>query len=201
MAFLTVGWRAILAKRAKQQRSADGGSGSAPVAVHPIAGNAEFEGGEGSTEERPARGHPRAQHPGDGGTHCCGTEQHADPRCPEEFTDGEDQALRRRIDGRIGGQPVDVEGIEAGPHGVGGIGETSVSEGVAHQQVAVFVVNAGNWYRKQGKNGDADGEHAKNTTNSGEQAALRTWRLLIRGAQDAQASVVREDPPQEKRRQ
>ena len=148
-------------KRAKQHGSADRGSCSAPVAVDPITGDAEFKGGEGATEEGPARGHPRAQHPGDGRTHRCGTEQHADPGRPEELAEGEHQALRGRIDGGVGGQPVDVERVEAGPHGVGGIGETSVGEGIAHQQVTVFVVNAGNWYRKQGKNRYANGEHRK----------------------------------------
>ena len=41
-----------------------------------------------------------------------------------------------------------MEGVEAGPERVRGIGEASVGESVAHEQVAVLVVDAG----------DGDGE-------------------------------------------
>jgi hypothetical protein len=42
-----------------------------------------------------------------------------------------------------------------------GIGEASMGEGVAHQQVAVFVVNARDGHVKEWKHGESNGDDAE----------------------------------------
>ena len=54
-----------------------------------------------------------------------------------------------------------MEGFETEPHGVRGIGEASMGEGIGHQQVAVFIVNAGDGHVKEWKQRESNGDDAE----------------------------------------
>src|SRR5579859_7982899 len=54
-------------QRSKHKRSAGGSDGSAPIAVHPITRDSQIQRGNRPGQQRPSRGHPRLQHPEDGG--------------------------------------------------------------------------------------------------------------------------------------
>ena len=56
---------------------------------------------------------------------------------------GEDDSLCWRIFRGINGKPQDVEGFETSPKRMGRVGQAAMREGVSHQQIAEFVVNAG----------------------------------------------------------
>src|SRR5258705_8490352 len=60
----------------------------------------------------------------------------------KDLTERQNQALRGRVHGGVLRKPIYVKGFEADPHGMWRIGQTSVREGITHQQVAEFVVNA-----------------------------------------------------------
>ena len=76
----------------------------------------------------------------------------------EQLADGHREPLRRRIHRGVCGKPVDVKRFEADPHRVRRIGEAAVGERVGHQQVAEFVVNAGNrdGQQRQDRNSNDD---------------------------------------------
>ena len=54
-----------------------------------------------------------------------------------------------------------MKGFKAEPHGMRRIGETSMGEGIAHQEVAVFIVNAGDRDTKERKDGESNGDNAE----------------------------------------
>jgi hypothetical protein len=61
----------------------------------------------------------------------------------EKLSESEDEALGGRIHGGVGGEHVDVKGLETHPQRVGRIGEAAVGEGVGGEEVAELVVDAG----------------------------------------------------------
>src|SRR4029077_3571102 len=105
-------------KRAEHKRTANCRDGAAPIAVHPIACESQFQRDECAAEERRTRGHPCAEHPVNRGAHCGGGEQHANPRRTEHLAERERCALRRRIHRRIRREPIDMKCFETEPHWV-----------------------------------------------------------------------------------
>ena len=91
--------------------------------------------------------------------HGGGAEEHTDPGAAEQLAEREDESLRGWIDGGVGGEPIDVEGVKAGPERVRGIGEASVGESVTHEEVAVLVMDAGDRDREEWEDGCANGDH------------------------------------------
>jgi hypothetical protein len=73
----------------------------------------------------------------------------------EQLADRQKDALRRRIHRGIAGEKVDVEGFQADPHGMGRVGEAAMCKGVAHQQVAEFVVDTRDRDREPGQQSDS----------------------------------------------
>ncbi len=65
-----------------------------------------------------------------------------------------------------------MEGFKAEPHGMRRIGEASMGEGVAHQQVAVFVVNARDRAVQERERGESDSDDAEKQAEHDEIAAF-----------------------------
>jgi hypothetical protein len=150
---------------AKNECASGGGNRAAPVAVHPIAGDAEFHRYQCSAQESPTRGHPRLQHPKNCGTHCRIAQQDADPRMAENLAEREDEALRRGIHRGIGREPIDMKSLEADPHGMRRIGQPAVDESIGHEEVAEFVVDSGHG------DGQKRQDHQSNGRNTEEERA------------------------------
>src|SRR5439155_8017427 len=144
---------------AEDESAAEGGDASAKVAVYPITESGEADDGEQSADEGPQRGEPGLEHPAEGGAHEGGAEDYAAEGVVEkDLSEGEEQALGRVVDRGVGRFLVDVEAFEVDPHGVSGVGEASVGEGVGHEQVAEFVVDAGDGDGFDGEDGEPEGE-------------------------------------------
>src|SRR5271166_3403052 len=60
----------------------------------------------------------------------------------QHLTQGQHQALRRRIHRRIRGMLNDVEALEKYPHRMRGIREAAVSERIGSEEIAEFIVPA-----------------------------------------------------------
>src|SRR5216683_6431502 len=70
----------------------------------------------------------------------------------------ENGSLARRIFRRICREPIHMKRFETDPHGMGRIGQAAVSESVAEQQIAEFVVDSGDghWQLTQKSKTDTD---------------------------------------------
>ena len=72
-----------------------------------------------------------------------------------QLADREHRPLSRLRETLVRGLLENAERLEVHPHGVRGIGEASVSEGISGEQVAEFVVNDGFGDRFDGQDGEA----------------------------------------------
>jgi hypothetical protein len=91
----------------------------------------------------------------------------------EHLSRGEDEALRGKVHGHVGGLHGDVDAFKVGPHGGGGVGETEVREGVRGEQKAEVVGNERERNGKGGKNGKAEKKSGQADGENSEAAALR----------------------------
>src|SRR5208283_2840444 len=80
----------------------------------------------------------------------------------------ENQALCGRIHRHVGGLLDDVEAFEVDPHGVRGIGEPAVSEGVGCEQIAELIVPARLWDTENRNEAGSEYDYAKADQKHGE---------------------------------
>ena len=127
---------------AQDQRAAGGRYRATPIAVHPIAEDAQPEERQHGPKERPSGGKPALKHPADSGAHGAPAETDPKPGIPEQHGAGsQDQTLRGRVHGHVGRLKLFMEGLEVDPHGWGGVGQAVGSEGFPGEQEAEFIVD------------------------------------------------------------
>src|SRR5580704_7007655 len=97
MGVITQAWQ-----RAEDEASGDGGDCPSPIAVHPVAERAEFDGGEEAAEKGPRGGGPGAEHPVNQRREQADRQCDSGPRNSENhLADGDSDALAEGVDGTI----------------------------------------------------------------------------------------------------
>ena len=166
---------------AEHQQTADGRRRSAPVAIDPIAEQAQAEHGHETAEQSPSGGQPALQHPAEQGAHHGDAQVDAGPGTTgHHLARRQNQSLRRVVHGSIGRMLDDVHAFEVHPHGMGGVGEAARSESIRRQEIAELV----------GDDGLADGQHGQEESARGQGGGA--------GEEDGQGSPARqvaEDAP------
>src|SRR5260370_28165665 len=108
----------------------------------------------------------------------------------DDLTERQSQALRGRVHGGVLRKRIYVKGFEADPHGMRWIGQAPVREGITHQQVTEFVVNAGDRNMKKRKREKTNNHHRQKYDDDRKALALReadkgsfdTAKEFIRGS-------------------
>src|SRR5258708_11560620 len=90
----------------------------------------------------------------------------------EDLTERQNQALRGRVHGGVLRKPIYVKGFEADPHGMRWIGQAPVREGITHQQVTEFVVNAGDRNMKKRKREKTNNDYGQKYNDDRKALAL-----------------------------
>src|SRR5713226_1989153 len=93
----------------------------------------------------------------------------------DDLAKSKKQTLRGVIHGTVSGLLIDVESFKVNPHRMRGIGDSTMSEGVSHEQIAEFVVDGWlrNWFN--GQHCDSSGEGEK---KNGQDRSLAVRREL-----------------------
>ena len=86
------------------------------------------------------------------------------------FAGSQQQSLRGKVHGHIGGLHGDVDAFEMGPHGWGGVGQSAVKKGVRRQQETEVVGNKGQRDGIKGKDGEPQYQRGK--ANNGDSQSL-----------------------------
>ena len=90
-------------ERSHNQRASYGGHRTAPIAIHPVAGDAQPDDDQTAAEQSPARRKPALQGPKYRAAHDASAQKHANPGVAEQLPESQDRALRRRVLGRVVG--------------------------------------------------------------------------------------------------
>ncbi len=181
------------------------------VGVDPITENSQAQNCQHSSQQRPAGRQPRLQHPADGGAHQSAGQQNAEPGISKnQFAGSQQQSLRGKVHGHIGGLHGDVDAFEMGPHRWRGVGQSAVKEGIGRKQKAEVVRNKGQRNGKERKNGETQKQRGKADEGNGQSlsfspAARRRApcggrsRNPDAGRQNEPAMAIRVSPPSSNR--
>ena len=126
----------------------------------------------------------------------------ANPGMPQQLPDGQHGTLCWRILRRVGWVLEHMESLKENPHRVGWICQSTVGEGVGGEQVAEFVVDGWDRYRKEPEQGEPGENRGERHHQERQSLPLGNARCqLFRGSEPAVPEPWRDQCPDDKRNQ